>query len=384
MAKKPQLKLSEKNKLKEAKAIKKEQLVDKKENQKISEQINKTQSVYINEIYSSFSVMRDGIQNNFAKIEKKMQKLVIEFKDLKVDYKNASSIKDKAKVKKELILKKEEIDKLMPLWKKEKTLISKEIKQINTLNTKPKGVVATKNSEGDAITVKGLSKLYTGKGIIFKALDNVDLSIKRGTFNVILGPSGSGKTTLLNMISGLDRATTGKVVINNVNIEALKTHALTQFRRDNIGFVFQSYNLLPSLNVNDNIEVGASLQVDPNKKVEIKELLKKMDMEGNSKKMVYELSGGQQQRVSIARALAKSPSIVIGDEPTGALDTETSVKVFELFQKINKDLNSTVIIVTHNPSVAKLAHRVIHIKNGKVDKIVDNAKPVKASALRDI
>ena len=381
---KKQLKQSEIDKIKKAKSRLKEQIIEQKEQKKFAEEINKTQNINVNVGYSNLSIIREGVKNNFAKVDKKMQKLVIALKDLKVDFRNAKTTTEKAQVKKDLILKKEEIDKLMPQWKAERKLIQNEIKQIDTLNTKPKGIVVKENLKGDAITVKGISKLYTGKGIIFRALDNVDLSIKRGTFNVILGPSGSGKTTLLNMISGLDRATKGSVIINGVNIEALKTPKLTQFRRDNIGFVFQSYNLLPSLNVHDNIEVGRSLQTDPSKRVHIKELLEKMDMQGNARKMVYELSGGQQQRVSIARALAKSPSIVIGDEPTGALDTETSVKVFELFQKINKELESTVIIVTHNPAVAKLAHRVIHIKNGKIDKIVDNKNPIKAAALRNI
>ncbi len=184
-----------------------------------------------------------------------------------------------------------------------------------------------------------------------------------------MGPSGSGKTTLLNVLSGLDRATEGDVVVNNVNISALTNKEMTLFRRKNIGFIFQSYNLLNSLNVEDNIAVGSLLQKNKTKRIETSKLLKLLGIQNSAKKNVYELSGGQQQRVSIARALAKGPQLIIGDEPTGALDTKTTAKVLQIFQKINKTQGTTVIIVTHNTAIAKLADKIIYVKDGSIERI---------------
>ena len=239
------------------------------------------------------------------------------------------------------------------------------------------------NERENIIEVKNVLKIYTSKSLIFPALKNINLKIKKGTFNVILGPSGSGKTTILNIISGLDRVTRGEVIVNGVNIQALTNFQSTLFRKEKIGFVFQTYNLLSSLNVRDNIEVGRSLQNNKNKRMNINNLLNNMDMENNKKKMIYELSGGQQQRVSIARALSKTPDILIGDEPTGALDQETSLKIFELFQKINKNNKTTIIVVTHNPNIAKLANLIIKVKDGQIEQLIHNKNPLQANMLKD-
>ncbi|MCK5866918.1 MAG: ABC transporter ATP-binding protein [Mycoplasmataceae bacterium] len=270
----------------------------------------------------------------------------------------------------------------MKISKKDQT---NRIKYIDKLNKTQKGVREISNSSKDIlIDVIGLRKAYTGKSIIFDALKNVNLEIKRGEFVVILGPSGSGKSTLLNMISGLDRPTSGQIIIDGINICALKDNELTRFRRDKIGFVFQSYNLMSTLNIRDNIEVGRSLQKDRTLRKDTNKLLSDMNMSDQGSKRTYELSGGQQQRVSIARALSKRPSILIGDEPTGALDTKSGIDVFNIFQDINKNEATTVIIVTHDKDIAQLADKVIYVKDAKIDKVVINKNPKPASYLLSI
>ena len=259
------------------------------------------------------------------------------------------------------------------------------IKHINKLNKTQKGVREIPNSSKDAlIDVIGLRKAYTGKSIIFDALANVNLTINKGEFVVILGPSGSGKSTLLNMISGLDRPTNGQIIVDGINISALKENELTRFRRDKIGFVFQSYNLMSTLSVKDNIEVGRSLQKDRNLRKDSNKLLADMSMSDQGSKRTYELSGGQQQRVSIARALSKRPSILIGDEPTGALDTKSGIEVLEIFKDINKNEKTTIIIVTHDKDIAQLADKVIYVKDAKINKVVINKNPKPASYLLSI
>ena len=263
--------------------------------------------------------------------------------------------------------------------------IKQEIKHINKLNKSGKGERLMPNSNKDVlIDVIGLRKSYTGKSMIFDALKNVNLTIKRGEFVVILGPSGSGKSTLLNMISGLDRPTMGSIIIDGHNICALKESELTRFRRDQIGFVFQSYNLMSTLNVKDNIEIGRSLQKDRKLRMDPNKLLKEMGIANQGSKRTFELSGGQQQRVSIARALSKSPSILIGDEPTGALDTQSGIDVLTLFKKVNKENKTTIIIVTHDKNLAQLADKVIYVKDSQINKIVLNKNPKPASWLATV
>ncbi|MCP4336919.1 MAG: ABC transporter ATP-binding protein [Mycoplasma sp.] len=258
-----------------------------------------------------------------------------------------------------------------------------QMKAVNKSNITPKGLRNLKNIPGNIIDIKDVKKVYTTKTLRFVALQKTSLSIKDGEFVVILGPSGSGKTTLLNVISGLDRSTEGDIVVNNVNVSSLTNKEMTLFRRKNIGFIFQSYNLLSSLNVEDNIEVGALLQDDKKSRISTSSLLKQLQISEIAKKNIYELSGGQQQRVSIARALAKGPKLIIGDEPTGALDTTTTAKVLQIFQNINKKNNTTVILVTHNPNIAKLANKVIYVKDGSIIEIKQQ-QPADAKDFKEI
>ncbi|MBX4210095.1 MAG: ABC transporter ATP-binding protein [Mollicutes bacterium PWAP] len=329
--------------------------------------------IYKGKIQNQKNVLLQKINQTKSNLNKK----IIKSKSINVD-------KEQIKITQEIKVLKKDLNLLENKLNYQKNMEKEEISQSIKLNKNPKGAPKAKNSDENIIDVKNLNKFYTNKKTIFHALKNINLTIKKGTFNVILGSSGSGKTTLLNMIGGLDNITGGEVIVNNINLTALKIKELTQFRRIFIGFVFQSYNLLPSLNVFDNVEVGMVLQMDKPKRKNINELLERMNMGFAVKKSIYELSGGQQQRVSIARALAKSPSILIGDEPTGALDSKTSAKVFQLFQEINREEKATIIIVTHNPKVAKLADQVIKVENGEIIEIIHNKKPLDAREIEDI
>ncbi len=239
-----------------------------------------------------------------------------------------------------------------------------EIRSIKQLNKKPHGSRSIKNNEGNIIDMHGVSKVYVTGHTKFKALRNVNVGIKKGEFVVILGTSGSGKSTLLNVISGLDRATEGEIVVNNINIAALTNKDLTTFRRNNVGFIFQSYNLLPELNAKDNAELGRALQIDGSKREDIQALFETIGIGAKVKSPITEMSGGQLQRVSIARALAKRPEIIFADEPTGALDSDSTEKVLELLKEINKKFGTTIVLVTHDKSIAKLADRVLIVKDG--------------------
>ncbi|MCQ2747850.1 MAG: ABC transporter ATP-binding protein [Mycoplasmoidaceae bacterium] len=214
-----------------------------------------------------------------------------------------------------------------------------------------------------------------------KILKGFDLKIKQGEFVVILGPSGSGKTTLLNIMSGMDKATYGKTVVNSHNLIKMSDNQLTQFRKDNIGYIFQQYGLLPNLTVGENVEMGWNLQSDRSKRLDIDSLLETVGMLEHAKKFPHELSGGQQQRVSVARSMAKNPAIVFGDEPTGAVDEEMSKQILQLFVDINKKYNTTVIIVTHNPIFADLATRVIKVNSGRIAQNYQNEHPKAVSEL---
>lgn len=206
-------------------------------------------------------------------------------------------------------------------------------------------------------------------------MKNVNLKINPGEFVVILGPSGSGKTTLLNIISGMDTASYGKTIICGENLINYNSNELTEFRRRNIGYVFQQYGLLPNLTIRENVEVGANLQSNKSKRIDIDELLKTIGIYEHRNKFPFELSGGQQQRVSIARSIAKNPNIIFGDEPTGAIDEEMSKQVMQLFLDVNKKYKTTIVIVTHNPIFADLASVVIKVNNGKIADVIKNKKP---------
>ena len=218
---------------------------------------------------------------------------------------------------------------------------------------------------------ENLSKHY-GKGeSLVRALDNVDLEINEGEFVAIIGKSGSGKSTLLHMIGGLDIPTSGKVYIDNKNIFTLKEEELAVFRRRKIGFIFQSYNLIPSLNVWENVVLPIGLDGREVDESFIKELLKSLGLENKHDVLPNTLSGGQQQRVAIARALATRPAIILADEPTGNLDSKTSDEVMSILKSMSKKYSQSLVMITHDDSIAQMADRVIFIEDGRVLKVGD-------------
>lgn len=221
------------------------------------------------------------------------------------------------------------------------------------------------------LQVNGLTKKYTNGEADFLALNHVSFEMALGEINVILGPSGSGKSTLMNIIGGLEEATSGSIKIENHEIIGKNSRALSLYRRDFVGFVFQFYNLIPNLTVRENIEVCAHLGKDP---LPIDDLIQKVGLKGQEKKFPSQLSGGQQQRVAIARALVKNPKLLLCDEPTGALDYKTSKEVLQLFEEINQSYHTTMIMITHNDAISHMAHRMITIKDGKMrsNKINDH------------
>lgn len=224
-----------------------------------------------------------------------------------------------------------------------------------------------------------VSKTYHVSKENTHALDHIDLSINEGEVIVILGPSGSGKSTMLNILSGIDNPSVGKVFFKNERIDKLGEKELANYRKDNLGFIFQSYNLISNLNVIENVELGKELATDP---LNLKDLLELVGLKEHMKKYPYQLSGGQMQRVAIARALVKNPSVLFCDEPTGALDEKTGKIVLSLLQEINKKYHTTIIIVTHNPSIALMANTVIKMNSGKIVSVTKNSKISNALDLR--
>lgn len=212
----------------------------------------------------------------------------------------------------------------------------------------------------------GLKKYY-GKGeALVKALDGVDLEIERGKFTAIIGTSGSGKSTLLNMLGGLDTPTEGSIRIGNTELAKLTSEEATVFRRKQIGFIFQNYNLVPVLNVWENIILPISLDGRKPDKKFIMQIIKLLGIEKKLDNLPGNLSGGQQQRVAIARALGSKPSIILADEPTGNLDTRTSDDVIGLLKATSQKFHQTIVMITHNPDIARMADRVIHIEDGRI------------------
>ncbi|MBP3461427.1 MAG: ABC transporter ATP-binding protein [Bacilli bacterium] len=224
-----------------------------------------------------------------------------------------------------------------------------------------------------------VSKIYKNFDTENHALNKIDLEINEGEIVVILGPSGSGKSTMLNILSGIDNPTKGKVYFNNERIDKLKEKELTNYRKDNLGFIFQSYNLVPNLTIKENIELGRELSKNP---LDLKEIVKEVGLISHMNKYPYGLSGGQMQRVAIARALVKNPKVLFCDEPTGALDEKTGKNVLKLLQDINKKYNTTMIIVTHNPSIANMANTVIKMNSGEIKEIIKNKTIMDAEDLR--
>ena len=228
------------------------------------------------------------------------------------------------------------------------------------------------------IELKNVSKEYQTGNQIVKAANNLNFTIEKGELVVILGPSGSGKSTLLNLLGGLDKATHGEIIIDGENITAFSDKKLTQYRAREIGFIFQFYNLIPNLTARENIEILNDI-VDEN--INGKDILAQVGLSQHINKFPSELSGGEQQRVSIARAIAKKPKMLLCDEPTGALDSNTGKIIIELLNDLCKSENTTVIIVTHNSEFAKIANKVIHIKNGQVENIEIKENPQSVDAI---
>ena len=228
------------------------------------------------------------------------------------------------------------------------------------------------------ITLKNATKKYgEGESLVY-ALDHADIGIEEGEICVILGPSGSGKSTLLNMLGGLDHLDEGEIVVGDRNLSEYKNNMLTDYRKEDVGFVFQFYNLIPDLTVEENIEVVSDIAENP---LNIDEVLEAMGMTKYRYRFPKELSGGQQQRVAIARAIIKNPKLLLCDELTGALDTKSSKAVLEFIEKINQLYKTTTVIITHNEAIAKMADRVIYIKDGKARENRLNPEKVSASDL---
>lgn len=223
------------------------------------------------------------------------------------------------------------------------------------------------------VTLRNVKKIYKMGEVEIKAADGIDFDIEKGEFAVIVGPSGAGKTTVLNILGGMDTATSGQVLIDGQDITKYKPKQLIGYRREDIGFVFQFYNLIQNLTALENVELALQICREP---LEAEEVLREVGLENRMKNFPAQLSGGEQQRVSIARALAKNPKLLLCDEPTGALDYNTGKAILKLLQDTCREKGMTVILITHNTAIAPMADRVIHIKNGKVSKIVRNEHPM--------
>ncbi|BEP29566.1 ABC transporter ATP-binding protein [Helicovermis profundi] len=223
------------------------------------------------------------------------------------------------------------------------------------------------------ISANGLTKTYQMGEVEVHALNGVDFEIEEGEFVVVLGPSGSGKSTLLNIVGGMDLPTSGEIIVDNIKINSMKDKELTKYRRHTVGFVFQFYNLMANLTARENIELATEITENA---LDIDEILSAVDLNSRSDHFPSQMSGGEQQRVAIARAVAKNPRILLCDEPTGALDFETGVSILELLLKINKEYKKTVVIITHNASIAGMGNRVIKLRNGKVIENYTNENPL--------
>ena len=223
------------------------------------------------------------------------------------------------------------------------------------------------------VQFKNVSKIYKSGEIEIKAVDDVSFEVERGEFCVIVGASGSGKTTALNILGGMDNATSGEVIIDGAPITSLNNKKLTEFRRHDVGFVFQFYNLVPNLTALENVELATQMSKNA---LDAATVLNMVGLGDRLDNFPSQLSGGEQQRVSIARALAKNPKILLCDEPTGALDYKTGVTILKLLQQASRESGMTVIVITHNQAIAPMADRIISMGSGKINSIMLNRNPV--------
>lgn len=238
---------------------------------------------------------------------------------------------------------------------------------------------ASGEAEGVALQLEDVSRSYQMGLVEVKALTGVTLDITRGEFIVILGPSGSGKTTLLNLVGGIDSPSSGKITVDGIEISALDEKGLTDYRRNHIGFVFQFFNLIPTLTARENVEFAAELVKEPRDPLEVLEVV---GLKERADHYPSELSGGEQQRVAIARALAKDPPILLCDEPTGELDFETGKHILGAMRMINELNRKTILLVTHNTAIANMAHRVTRLRSGEVVEDRRNESPIDPQDLR--
>lgn len=225
------------------------------------------------------------------------------------------------------------------------------------------------------ITTRNLHKTFYNGEVPVHALKGVDLEIDEGQFVVILGPSGSGKSTLLNIVGGMDIPTEGEIRYRNKPLQGMGKHELTMYRRNAVGFIFQFYNLMPNLTAYENVALATEITKNP---LAADKVLEEVGLGDRQSHFPSRLSGGEQQRVAIARAIAKNPDILLCDEPTGALDYETGKQVLNYLQRFNREQGKTLIVITHNAAIGKMADRVIYFKDGRVDRVLENQNPVTA------
>lgn len=223
------------------------------------------------------------------------------------------------------------------------------------------------------IKLSNVSKIYQSGSTEIRALDKVNLEVKKGEFAVVLGPSGSGKSTLLNLIGGMDVVSEGAIEIDGENISTKSAAEMENYRRDMIGFVFQFYNLIPSLTVRENVDIVTSLTKDH---LDVDDIIDSVGLGERKSLFPFNLSGGELQRLSIARAVVKKPKILLCDEPTGALDTKTGIRILNLLKETAKDYGITLIIVTHNSKIKEIGDTVIELKDGKIESITENMNPI--------
>ena len=222
------------------------------------------------------------------------------------------------------------------------------------------------------IELKDVVKTYKMGEIEIKALDNISFPIEKGEFVIVVGPSGAGKTTVLNILGGMDKATSGEIIVDGTDIGKFNEKALTKFRRDDVGFVFQFYNLVQNLTALENVELSSQMKAEA---LDAADILAEVGLGSRLDNFPSQLSGGEQQRVSIARAIAKNPKLLLCDEPTGALDYITGKSILKLLQDMCHEKNMTVVVITHNSALTPMADKIIKIKNGQVDRILINENP---------
>ncbi|MBQ1812242.1 MAG: ABC transporter ATP-binding protein [Erysipelotrichaceae bacterium] len=228
------------------------------------------------------------------------------------------------------------------------------------------------------LELEGIHKSYGEKDYRVEVLKGISLSVEKGEFVVLLGPSGSGKSTLLNIIGGIDHPDEGKITVDGKVLKDMNAAEMTRYRRQHLGYIFQMYNLIPNLTVRENIETGAFLSKDP---LNIDELIEVLGLADHANKLPAQLSGGQQQRTSIGRAIVKNPDILLCDEPTGALDYQTSKEIMKLIERVNQTYHTTILMVTHNDAFKDIADRVIRLRDGQIRKNYKNEHKIAATDL---